>query len=259
MKKFLIIFFLLLILGFGFFFGWANLGVPADSFGIVRSKTHGIDPRLVKPGEFRWIWQKLIPANTKTSVFRLAPVNYEFSANNTLPQGAVYGLFAGVPADFSWEMNAVFSFTIKPDALIPLAKTHNISSQEDLENYETKTAEQIEAFIIRRMNIQKEYVMHIEELLKNGESAELEKDIMEHFENIENFTISIKTSKIPDYDLYFQAKELYESFLAKQKDHSESHERFFELERYGILLSKYPILLDYLIKNPNSAASSNEP
>ena len=252
MKKFLIIFFLLLIIScLGFFFGWAQLGIPADSLGIVRSKTHGIYPQLIKPGEFRWIWYKLIPANTKTSVFRLMPVHHEFLANNNLPRGTIYSLFTGIPADFSWEINAFFSFILKSEALIPLAMSNNISCQEDLTNYEIKTAEQIEAFIIHRMNIQKEYTVQIEELLKNGESADLEKDVMENFKNIDNFSIIVKTSKLPDYDLYFQAKDLYESYLAEQKDNSESHKKFFELERYGLLLTKYPILLEYFIKKLN--------
>jgi len=252
MKKFFSTLLVLVILAaLGLFFGWAHLGVPPDAYGIIRSKTHGLDTRLIRPGEFRWIWYKLIPTNTTTAVFRLNPVTQEFSTRDTLPSGRTYAAFAGLEEDFSWELRAVFSFNLRSEALVSLAASSNIGSQEELTRYENNIAAQIEAFILRRMDA-------IEELLKDGESPQLEREIQREFPLIENFSINVKSARFPDFRLYRQAQGLYEDFIALQRDiisgdlrekargRIESYHRFDELERYGALLSKYPLLLDYL-------------
>jgi hypothetical protein len=259
MKKFFTTFFVLVVLAaLGLFFGWAQLGVPPDSYGLIRSKSHGIDTSLVKPGEFRWVWYKLIPTNVTTAVFRLNTVNYEFSAHNTLPSGKVYAAFAGIDEGFSWEIRAVFSFSLRSEALIPLVTAHNIGTQEELDRYQNDLAGQIEAFILRRINGDDEFSHHIEALLKEGESPELEREIQEQFPLIAHFSIRIKSAQFPDFALYRQTKGLYENYIAFQKDYLsgglqekaqirvESFRRFDELEQYGALLTKYPILLEYL-------------
>jgi hypothetical protein len=256
MKKFLIIVFILAVLA-GFFFGWAQMGIPPDSIGILYSKSHGI-VRLIQPGEFLWVWYKLIPANTHTLVFRLNRVQREFSAKDILPSGMVYSAFTGTNSDFSWELSAAFSFSLRPGDLLAIAAEANIGSQEELSLYEGETAEQIKAFIIRRMNMPEEYLNQIETLLKNGESPELEADIQKQYPHIENFSLWVKSAKLPDFALYRQVRELYENYITFQKDllsgelgeqaksRSEMYLRFGELELYGALLTKYPVLLDFL-------------
>jgi hypothetical protein len=252
MKKFLAFLFVLIVLAaLGFFFGWAQTGVPPDAYGIIRSKTHGIDTRLIKPGEFRWVWYKLIPTNTQTAVFRLNPVNHEFSAKSTLPSGETYSAFAGIGGGFSWEINAVFSFCLRPEALVPLLVDHNIGTQEELIRYENDMAGQIEVFIPRHLDL-------IAALLEDGESSPLEDEIQKQFPFITDFSIQVKSAAIPDFARYRQAKELYEDFIAIQKEYLsgnlqdkaknriESYRRFDDLEQYGVLLTKYPILLEYL-------------
>ena len=252
MKKFLAVFFILVILAaLGLFFGWAQQGIPPDAYGLIRSKTHGLDTQLVVPGEFRWVWYKLIPTNATTVVFRLNPVNRDFSARDTLPSGRIYAAFTGIEGDFSWEIRAAFSFSLRPEALIPLVTGQNIGSQEELAYYERELAAEIETFILRRMDT-------LEELLKDGESPELERAVEEQFPYIERFSLRVKSAQFPNYDLYRQARGLYEQYFALQRDimygelrekaknRIESYHRFEELEQYGALLTKYPILLDYL-------------
>jgi hypothetical protein len=259
MKKFFTtLFFLIILAAIGLFFGWAQLGVPPDAYGIIRSKTHGVDTSLVKPGEFRWIWYKLIPTNVTTVVFRLNPVNHEFSAFNTLPSGKVYSAFAGIDENFSWEIRAAFSFTLQSEALIFLVTVDSISTQEELIRYQNDITGQIESFILRRINADDEFSRYIEVLLKEGKSPELEQEIEGQFPLITNFSFKIKSAQFPDFALYRQTKGLYEEYIAFQKDylsgdlqekaknHIEFHRHFDELEQYGVLLTKYPILLEYL-------------
>jgi hypothetical protein len=252
MKKFFTTLLVLVIIaGIGLFFGWAQMGVPPDSYGIIRSKTHGLDTRLVKPGEFRWVWYKLIPTNVTTTIFRLNSVDHVFSAYNSLPSGGIYAAFAGIGGDFSWEIRAAFSFSLRPETLISLVTTDNMGTQEELERYQTAIARQIETFILSRMDL-------LEDLLQNGESPELEQAIQEQFPAISHFSLTVQSARFPDFTLYRQTKELYEHYITLQKEflhddlrekaktRVESFRRFDELEQYGALLTKYPILLEYL-------------
>jgi len=259
MKKFLItLFFLVIIAGVCFYFGWAQMGIPPDSCGVLISKSHGIYPQLIKPGEINWIWYRLIPTNTKMLVFRITPVHHEFYAKNILPSGKVYSLFAGMECDFSWEINAEISFKIKPDTLMELVKDNIISSQNDLAGYEIDTARRIETIILRIFDMGADYSDQIGELLEAGESPVIRNEIQNNFPQLENISINIKSSKLPDFSLYRQIKNLYGDYILRQKEfltadlngkarnRSGILDRLDELELYGSLLNKYPLLLEYL-------------
>jgi hypothetical protein len=259
MKKFFVTLVILILLAaLAFFFGWAQLEVPPDSYGVIRSKTHGVDPRPIRAGEFRWIWYKLIPTNVDIAVFRLEPVNHPIAAASTLPSGDTYAAFAGNSADFSWEISASLSFSINPDSLIPLVVDNNIGNQEALTNYEKKLAGHIEALIIRRLNSGEVNAGQLEELLKNGSSAVFERDILEQFPMIINVSCLVQTARFPDFALYAHVRGLYEDFIFRQREYMSSslgqkaenridrQLRFEELEQYGALLTKYPILVEYL-------------
>ena len=258
MKKFFTTLLVLLIIaGAAVFFGWAQLGIPPDGYGVIRSKTHGLYPRLIQPGEFLWIWYKLIPTNTETTVLRLNPVNHDFSAENSLPSGKIYSTFAGLEGDFYWKISASISFSISPDAIIPLFSANTVGSQDDLTRYEKDIAEQLEGFIVRRIE-QEENFEHVEALVKNGEDSWFETEILNHFTDLHNFSLKVKSAKFPDFVLYRQTKSLFETYMAVQKAYAtsdireraknriDSMFRFDELELYGSLLTKYPILLEYL-------------
>jgi len=258
MKKFFrTLLVLLIIAGIALFFGWAQLGIPPDGYGVIRSKTHGLYPRIVQPGEFLWIWYKLIPTNTETVVLRLAPVNHVFTAESALPSGRVYSTFAGIKGDFSWRINGALSFSISPDAIIPLFSSNTVSSQEDLARYENDIAGQIEGLIVRYIG-QEEHSGEVETLLKDGENPWFEREISKQYPSLNNFSLRVKSAKFPDFELYRQAKALFENYMTVQKDYAsgdmreraknrmDAMFRFDELELYGALLTQYPILLDYM-------------
>ncbi|MDR0624191.1 MAG: hypothetical protein LBG10_07150 [Treponema sp.] len=259
MKKFIAALIILIILGgAGFFFGWAQLTVSPGSVGVMRSKTHGIDPRLIREGEFRWVWYKLIPTNVSVSVYRLDRMEHPFTVKNTLPSGSAYAAFAGITADFSYEVSAALSFSINPDFLVSLISDNNIGTQADLDAFETTVAGNIETFILRRIGLGEETTGDFEAMFRTGSSPELETAIKESFPYIENINCLIQTVKIPDFALYRQVRGIYEDFLFRQQEYLsggmmekaesriDSQFRFDELARYGELLTKYPVLVQYL-------------
>jgi hypothetical protein len=246
--------------GTGFFFGWAQLKVPPGAFGVMRSKTHGIDHRVIQDGEFRWIWYKLIPTNAVISVFSLNRPERSLRISNTLPSGDVYKNFASMDSDFSWEASGSFSFSLKPASLPSLVEKWGIANQEDLIKQENTLAGEIEYFLKRRLSSYGDggTPKELESLLKKGSWDGIREEALAAFPDIEDLSINLQVVKYPDFALYNSARELYEAYIKKQHELMEPvvsdaavrktnlHIRLEELERYGELLTKYPILLQYL-------------
>jgi hypothetical protein len=261
MKKALVFLILMIILaGVVLFFGWAQFPAPPGSYGVLRSKTHGIDPEVIREGEFRWVWQKLIPLNTVTMVFSPNRVDLPVSARGTLPQAAVYAETTGIAADFSYNIEADLSFSIKPESLPSLVTERGITDQAALEDYENSLAREIDFFARERLEalaIQGQPLSGPPYESLRTLSVRLEGEIGRAFPDVENLSYSIRQAKTPDFALYATARSLYEDYLKLQKEllggeisrrtEQEFNEqlRFAELEKYGELLTKYPVLLQY--------------
>ena len=259
MKKFFFTFFLLLVIGgVVFLLGWAQYKVPPGSYGIITSKTHGIDPKPVKSGEFRWIWYKLIPSNVEIAVFRLDPFKYDINFNSSLPSGDIYAAFAGLTVNFSWELKASFSFKINPDELFNIVTAYNIKDQTALDAYLLGKAQSIENLIMRTFSSSETDNVRLENIMSGKKDDELEKEIAVLYPEIQDFTINVQSAKYPDFLLYREIRILYEDYLKKQREivtagfgkkaenHFNMQLHFEELERYGELLTKFPVLLEYL-------------
>ena len=118
MKKFLVVLlFLALLGGTVFFLGWTHLTVPPGSYGVMQSKTHGLDPEVIRDGEFRWLWYKVLPTNVDVSVFTIGPVRRVIESSGNLSSGDIYAALVGITENFSWEVSGEFSFSLKPEAL----------------------------------------------------------------------------------------------------------------------------------------------
>jgi len=259
MKKFLISLLIIIILcAVAFFVGWVQFSVPPGSYGVINSKTHGVDTEVVRSGEFRWIWYKLIPTNVQIAVFRIEPVKFQVDFNSSLPSGDSYASFAGMGADFSWELKGVISFRLDPDAMVSVVSENNLASQEDLDAHLQDVAQNIEVIILRILSSAETDSLRLEKILAGNADEEMEKEIKGQFSQIRDFSFVIQSAKYPDFVLYRQVRLLYDEFLAKQREyvaesfgrraenHIEAQLHFGELERYGELLTKYPVLLEYL-------------
>jgi hypothetical protein len=263
MKKALGFFIVLIILaGAAFFFGWAQLPAPPGSYGALRSKTHGMDPAVIRAGEFRWVWYKLIPTNTETLIFAPNRVSVPVSVSGTLPLAETYAEKTGITADFSYAIEADLSFSVKPDSLPSLALTRGVTDQAALEDYEKSLAREIDFFARERLA-----AYAAQDQLSGGPepygglraaSARLEGEIGRAFPDVENLSYVIHNARMPDFALYATARSLYADYLKLRKELLEGgiaeraeqsfneQLRFAELEKYGELLTKYPVLLQYL-------------
>ena len=261
MKKFLFVLLVLIILGgAGFFFGWAQLRVPPGSYGVMRSKTHGLESQVIRDGEFRWFWYKLIPKNVEISVFTLEPVKYPIKNSGSLSSGQIYAALAGLDVDFSWEISGELSFTLRPEALPELVTRENISDDPGLRKAEENLAAKIGNFVFQRLKIYADMddEAKMETIALTGSLPELDREIQSAFPEIENESCTLQVVRYPDYALYQSVKALYREYLAQQsavlktdtineaEKRIQTRMRMDELSRYGELLTKYPILLQYM-------------
>jgi hypothetical protein len=244
--------------GYCFFSGWVQFQIPAGSFGVLRSKTHGTDERVVQEGEFRWVWYKLIPNNAAVTVFRLKENAVSVRAAGTLPSAAAYAALSGVQADFSYEVSGAVYYSLKPENLPALASEHNLLEQADLDAYTQRLAGEVETFVLDRLWLYAEQASVLEEIMKTGSAAVLEQELAGRFPALEKWKINLKIPRFPDLALYRNIKDLYQDFTETRKKlmndeisaaaakNIQSRLRFEELSLYGELLSKYPSLIDYL-------------
>ena len=261
MKKFLVFLFFLIILGgAGFFLGWAHLTVPPGSYGVMRSKTHGLDPQVIREGEFRWYWYKLIPTNVRISTFTLAPVERTIASSGALGSGQVFASLAGLEADFSWEVSGTISFSIRPEALPELVLRENLHTNEDLQRAQTRLADRIETFVLQRLRAlaDSDEGETLNNIRLTGTHPELDSEIQRAFPEIHNFICTIRVVRFPDYILYQSLRELYRQYVShlqavlspnvaeEAETRMRTTLRLDELARYGELLTRYPILLDFL-------------
>jgi len=269
MKKFLVFLLFLLILGgTGFFLGWAQFNVPLGSYGVMRSKMYGTEAELIREGEFRWVWYKLIPRNVEIHVFSPRLVNHSVRTSGSLPSGKLYASLAGLEADFSWEITGDFSFSIKPDALPSLVVRENITNQQDLEALEDNYARRIETLVLRRLSSFGEDAARMESLLFATFLPELNREIEAAFPDIEKVNCRIQAIRFPDFELYRSVRSLYEEYLARQRrvletdvirnaeNNMGTRLRLDELEKYGEILTRYPILLQFLAMEMGFGPSS---
>jgi hypothetical protein len=250
MKKFIALLIVLVLLGgAGFFVGWAGLTLPIGSVGVLRSKTHGVDPAVIKEGTFRWVWFKLIPTNARVLPFTLKPETGELEISGELPQGDTYKTFVR-NAHFAWKLELTYRFSINPDQLPELVRDKGIENDEDLEKYKANVVATIE-------NRAQNFAV-TQDLFENLLSPALEAEIRDAFPEIDSLELRWNPLTTPDFALYSVGKELYEQYIEQQKALLESSAaeeaartvtsqfRLDELERYGELFSKYPSLLDYI-------------
>ncbi|MCP5515246.1 MAG: hypothetical protein H7A26_07265 [Spirochaetales bacterium] len=273
MKKFLFFMFLLAAAAAAvLYFGWVR--VPENNSALFFSSLTGYDNTLMRTGKFHWRWQKLIPGNSKIYFVNTGSRKAEISLKGKLPSAdTLSAAFPGSP-DFTWTASLTASY--KPDDAFIRDFVMNITSGEQLEavidSEKTKaiheiTDTQIELalrnYIEGSMNTIISGSDEIIDPSKDIFSKEaMNAEILEKVENISQLEIEVQNFSFPDLRLYRKIMEQYAEISSIKKQQildSEIKSAAFEtdlekrleiLEKYGQLLTKYPILLEYLKINP---------
>ncbi|MDR3276205.1 MAG: hypothetical protein LBT11_03170, partial [Treponema sp.] len=129
-------------------------------------------------------------------------------------------------------------------------------NQEDLDAFGQRLADEITGLVNRRLLSMEPDTL--ETMLETGSTGALTDEIGRTYTDIENLSLHLGTVKFPDFALYISMRDLYREYLKFQQEilsaaaagnaerHINSRLRLDELAQYGELLTKYPLLLDYL-------------
>jgi hypothetical protein len=272
MKAFLIILILVIIAGgVAFYFGWVQFQIPPGHYGVIFTKTSGYDEDVVTPGTFEWRWEALLPTNLKVHTFSLEPRMTDISLSGELPSADTYSADYENKPDFSYSIDLVASYRIKPDKLPTLVENQKIQPEE-FDEYYTFVKEQI-------AGLSSSYFKNI---ISQGEAAqpggytigtfreELLTHLTQNIPEIEFLMLRVSTFEVPDIELYQQAKRYYLDTMEirhnvrSQQIQESTRKETAELQQieiyreYGKLLSEYPILLKYLALQKNQIESPEE-
>ncbi|MBE6352803.1 MAG: hypothetical protein E7060_07650 [Treponema bryantii] len=199
MKKIISFFILLIFFGAVFFIGWTQIKVKPDSYAIVISKTSGVNPNPVIPGEFSWHWQFLIPTNAELKIFSINPVN----AKKTI-SGSVTNPNSIQNIDYSFDF--AISLTVSPQTLIQLYNQNQISSQQTLDEYlqniATSIAQMSADYIINKIKTDENFSM--EKLTRNEIVRSIQ--YQQKYPFVDLMVLSVENYKIPDYKAYMNYK-----------------------------------------------------
>lgn len=262
MRKFLFSLLLLIIAGgVAFYFGWIQLQLPADSYGVIFTKTDGFEHAVVKPGAFIWRWQRLLPSNLTLYTYELKPQETTLTMGGTLPSGTLYSQYLQGKPDFSYKIKISISYMLKADALPGLMMNDSLTP---------KTLHTWYADFNKRCTAEAQNYISAQatsgDVLTAGFGSlqpGLLADLGKKFSDVHFTSLSPETVQLPDLALYQKAKEQYFAIMdAEQKTLTQAAvtktnldqlatQRIDMLRRFGELFNQYPILLKYLELDPS--------
>lgn len=203
MKKFLIS--LLIVAVFSivvFFIGFTPLRIKPDSFGVVISKTSGIDEKPIMNGDKTWLWELLLPTNVVIKQFSPAPLNVTKTITGELPSGALYAQLFNATDDFQYRFSFNMSLTVTPENVIELLKQNKISNNDDLQAYLSAAADSV-AQLATNYYLEQAYKdpgFRPEAVRREQITKKL--SLYEDFPEVELSVFALTDVKYPDYNLY---------------------------------------------------------
>lgn len=273
MKKRLAAFLILFVFaGAVFFIGWVQFSVPPGKYGVMVSKTGGVNTETISPSRFRWQWERLLPTNCKILVFDLAPTSRTVTVEGSLPSGDLYGKMLEGNPTFAWKFTVTVIGRARSAKLPELVRANTIANQATL-NAWTESRMQTLADSATRSVV----ASAIEDSARHPEYARdpavLTKAIAEKISGMANGDIDVASVTptivtLPDFALYAVASSAYETYQERRRDllaktaereADDSVAEYLQIERFsrlGEVLTKYPILIDYLAVSRNNPEES---
>ncbi|MFP4011106.1 MAG: hypothetical protein ACLFUM_05360 [Spirochaetaceae bacterium] len=259
MRKFLVgLFILLIAAGAVFYIGWVQIRIPAGSYGVVFTKTGDWDETVIRPGEFHWRWERLLPTNFTLHVFPATAHRVDLRSSGTLPSAEVYAEYLEDSPDFGYQIDLTVAYRIRASELPRLAREQGLRPadlEEWYDDYDDRITDQARG-LVREV-----YTEAQEESPGRIHLASLEKELTdafaEEFSDLEFLQVVPTRVSVPDFDLYEAGRSLYfetvearraaiaEDALEAEERRITEESRLGTLKRYGEVLSEFPVLLDY--------------
>ncbi|HUX21608.1 MAG TPA: hypothetical protein VMW69_10255 [Spirochaetia bacterium] len=261
MRKFFVSLIILIIAGgVAFYFGWIQLQLPADTYGVIFTKTGGFEQQVVKPGTFVWRWQRLLPTNLTLYTFKLQPQQAKVFSEGTLPSGALYSQYLDGKPDFSYKISISLSYLLNPDSLPGLMMQESVTP---------KTLDSWYSDFSKRCIANAQEFISAQSAsgdIVTGGLAALQEALLKHLQQdypeVRFTSVTPETLQLPDVALYLKAKQQYLAIVdAEQQGRQQAavtktnldqlaSQRIDMLRRFGELFNQYPVLLKYFDLDP---------
>lgn len=262
MKKALFILLVLVIIGAtGFGFGYIPLRLEPGARAVLFSRTSGWSDTVYEAGEFAWAWQLLIPTNADLYEFSGETRRLSVSSRSSLPSAEMYvGAVDGDP-DFSQRVVMSIRYRLSPSGIRSLAPIGIVADTldqwyDDTDDRITALAAQIIGQVIER---------GAEQAAENPAgpapeeiAEEIADRLAERMPQIEVVAVEVTDLHLPDLQLYALARETYfavqdarrqaliDAARAVAGSEADTAARVQNLQRYGEVLTEFPVLLEYL-------------
>ena len=259
MKRLIVLFVVLVIIAsVVFFFGWIQIKLDEDSYAVIFTKTAGWEEEVISPGKFAWRWQQLLPTNLTLHEFPITPHFTSATVRGSLPSAATYGTLLESATPFSYVISVNVIYRLQPAALPGLVRDDGLRS-DALGAYYNRIDTEMEQLIAEStlclLGQPAQLTPPASALAEAVQS--LTATLMRRYPGLEFLSVSPTRIELPDIELYLETKQRYIAILdarteAMQNaaeelatDQTAIDAELARLERYGEILERYPILLDY--------------
>jgi hypothetical protein len=257
MKAFLIILVILVILaGVVFYFGWVQIHLPAEHYAVVFTKTGGYDQEVIRPGEFSWRWERLIPTNMTLYAFDLHPRSQEIPFQGSLPSAELYSSVLPDNPDFSYRGEIEVIFSVAPESLPALVAEQKLLPDQ-LEDFYSAQAQMLSDSALAILQ-----ETDADPADSGALSRRVQRALAAAVPNLQISGLTVRVLHVPDRDLYELARSSYRNLVqTRDRSRAEAVAKLAEeqvraenaraqeradleaLREYGELLNQYPILL----------------
>jgi len=257
MKAFLIILVILVIAaGAVFYFGWVQIHLPAEHYAVTFTKTGGYEQQVIRPGEFSWRWERLIPTNMTVHIFDLHPRSLEIPFQIELPSAALYSSILPENPDFSIRGSVSVRFSILPESLPALVAEQKLTP-DGLDRFYDAAADRLTSAILETLQR-----LDAEEALRPNLNTRMERNAATILPDLQLMSVNVDEVSFPDLEVYRLAQASYRDLVqTRDRSRNEAVARLAEeqvraenargdeqaametMRQYGELLNEYPILL----------------
>ncbi len=129
LKFMVLLLFIILAGGAVFYFGWIQIHLDKNTYGIAFTKSDGYLPKVYSPGKFSWSVYRLIPGNFTLSTFHIEPVTDSVTKEGTLPSGKIYGKYLPGQPDFTYRFSFTITYLLNAEMLPELLSKEYLTPQ----------------------------------------------------------------------------------------------------------------------------------
>ena len=214
-KLFIILFILIIISAVIFFFGWIQLKIEKDSYGVIFTKTGGYHDKVLVSGNFAWSAAALIPKNVEITQIPSASRTIYLESETQLPSSLLYRNTLVGSADFSYKINFYISFQLKSENVVQLVQDNGLSV-ETIESWYNATEDKIKFVASREIQLflENSPIDQNSAFISVENQEKMLKRIQTHFDDISLHDFDIVSLSVPDFALYEESKVYYHNLTA---------------------------------------------